>query len=90
MIFLYRDPRGIFSSRAKLIGQSLAFQTVEKTCKMYKKTLDSGLGKDFMSVRYEDISINPLGAAEAIYDFIGHQMPRLVYTLLILYIICSI
>jgi len=78
VIFLYRDPRGIFSSRAKLIGKSLAFQTVEKTCKMYKKALDSGLGKDFMSVRYEDISINPLGAAEAIYNFIGHDMPSSV------------
>lgn len=80
IIFLYRDPRGIFSSRQKLIGESLAFKTVEKTCDMYSKTIAKSkqLGDDFLSIRYEDISMDPMAAAEKIYDFVNEKLPSSV------------
>ena len=79
VIFLYRDPRGIFSSRQKLIGESLAFKTVEKTCDMYSKSLAKSTGNDFLSIRYEDISLDPMAAAEKIYDFVNEELPRLEF-----------
>ena len=79
VIFLYRDPRGIFSSRQKLIGESLAFKTVEKTCDMYSKSLAKSNGNDFLSIRYEDISLDPMAAAEKIYDFVNEELPRLEF-----------
>lgn len=80
VIFLYRDPRGIFSSRQKLIGESLAFKTVEKTCDMYSKTIEKSnrLGDDFLSIRYEDISLDPMAAAEKIYNFVNEELPSSV------------
>jgi len=78
VIFLYRDPRGIFSSRQKLIGESLAFKTVEKTCDMYSKSLAKSEGGDFLSIRYEDISLDPMAAAEKIYDFVNEELPSSV------------
>ena len=43
---------------------------------MYERTLSHNLNADFLSIRYEDISMNPLLAAEEIYSFIGQELPR--------------
>ena len=47
---------------------------------MYSKSLAKSKGNnDFLSIRYEDISLDPMAAAEKIYDFVNEELPRLEF-----------
>jgi len=75
-IVLFRDPRGIFISRNKIFNNAArAIKTIEKTCKYYHQAVQKVKEKRIFSIRYEDMSSDPLTTAQTIYEFIGHLIP---------------
>jgi hypothetical protein len=76
VILLFRDPRGIYGSRKRLVNPTLLLKTISQTCNYYEKALVSKLEhKNLMYLRYEDLSREPLEMAKSIYAFIGRRLP---------------
>ena len=48
---------------------------VRKTCASFAESMKKLSDRNFLFVRYEDMSAEPLHHAEKVYEFIGHQMP---------------
>lgn len=78
IIFLFRDPRGIFGSRKKILGVRQTAATIEHTCQYYEKSINyTGKNRDKMLyIRYEDVSLYPMRKAREIYKFINRKMPE--------------
>lgn len=76
VILLFRDPRGIYGSRKRLVNPTLLLKTISQTCNYYEKALVSKLEhENLMYLRYEDLSREPLEMAKSIYAFIGRRLP---------------
>ena len=73
-IVLFRDPRGIYSSRKKVEKNS--FESVRKTCENYKNSLKfKGNVRNVLYVRYEDMAADKMKMAKKIYKFIEQPLP---------------
>nr|XP_002130975.1 carbohydrate sulfotransferase 3-like [Ciona intestinalis] len=86
IVHLVRDPRAILSSRMKLIED----QTNNETLKAEAKTLCNRLRKnirfsnsywkgqngEYMRIRHEDITTNPMQVVREIYRFVDEPVPH--------------
>lgn len=77
VVLFFRDPRGIYGSRRKLVGSRVLKPSINMTCTYYEKALDFAASHqaNFIALRYEDMSLEPLETARKIYDFIGEALP---------------
>ena len=51
----------------------MALETVKKTCTYYVKSLSKLNDSNYYFMRYEDMSMDQMGAAENIYNFINQE-----------------
>lgn len=78
IIYLVRDPRGLYNSRRKLYQDpKILNHYLETGCQNYENTLNylnSPSGKylrdKFLFIRYEDLALNPGWSLDQIYQFI--------------------
>lgn len=74
VVHLVRDPRGMYASRMRVEPQSVSMQTMcRDLLKDYHTSLilRSNHSDDFMQIRYEDFSRDPIAMTESILEFAG-------------------
>ena len=86
IIYLFRDPRGMFNSRKKTVHEWTKYprkwleEHVGVQCDHFRENLDylsspkgSWLKGKILGVRYEDLALEPRSQLQRTYDFIGSE-----------------
>ena len=83
VIYQYRDPRGIISSRlnrSPLMTHSFRKELTQLCASMlrdvlYLRSLPKHLQRHVLYLRYEDLAFDPVNEARRVYDAIGESLP---------------
>jgi len=86
-IVLFRDPRGMFSSRKRMLGAEFGAQfgidaaqkSISKTCHHFVESFKYLDNTNFLFLRYEDMSMDPITTAIKVYDFISQPLPMKLF-----------